>query len=96
MFKKRRGIHISYNKQGLIYFICMNINDMPEDVQQSILKLCIKVSGRYYKALYTILTDDTKNIHNVAMNYNISETQLYLYRKNFYEEWQQLMKNHIS
>lgn len=34
MFKKRRGIHIPYNRQGLIYFTCMNIRDMPEDIKK--------------------------------------------------------------
>ena len=87
LFKKRRGIHIPYNKQGLIYFTCMNVKDMPEDVQQKILNLCIEVGGQHYRALYTMLTDDSKNIHGVAMDFHISETQLYLYRKNFYEKW---------
>lgn len=87
MFKKRRGIHIPYNKQGLIYFTCMNVKDMPEDVQRKVLNLCIEVGGQHYRALYTMLTDDSKNIHGVAMDFHISETQLYLYRKNFYEKW---------
>ena len=87
MFKKRRGIHIPYNRQGLIYFTCMNVRDMPEDIQNKILNLCIEVCGENYKALYAALTDDTKNIHGIAMEYHISETQLYLYRKNFYEKW---------
>lgn len=87
MFKKRRGIRLSYNKQGLIYFTCMNIKDMPDDVKQKILNLCIEVSGQHYKALYTMLTDDSKNIHVIAMDFHISETQLYFYRKKFYENW---------
>lgn len=87
LFKKRRGIHIPYNKQGLIYFTCMNIKDMPEDIQRKILNLCIEVGGQHYQALYTMLTDDSKNIHGVAMDFHISETQLYLYRKKFYEKW---------
>lgn len=87
MFKKRRGIHIPYNKQGLIYFTCMNVKDMSEDIQQKILNLCIEVGGEHYEALYTLLTDDTKNIHGVSMEFYISETQLYYYRKKFYEKW---------
>lgn len=86
-FKKRKGVHIPYNKQGLIYFICVNIKEMPEDVQQKVLNLCIEVGGQYYKALYTMLTDDTKNVHAVAMEFHLSETQLYHYRKKFYESW---------
>ena len=62
MFKKRRGIHIPYNEQGLIYFICVNINDMPEEIQRKILNLCIEVASEHWQALYTMLTDDTKNV----------------------------------
>lgn len=87
MFKKRRGIHIPYNKQGLIYFICVNIKDMPEGIQRKVLKLCIEVSGEHYRALYTLLTDDRLNIHGVALKYHIGETQLYHYRKMFYENF---------
>lgn len=88
MFKKRRGIRLSYNRQGLIYFVCVNIKDMPEDIQERVLNLCIEVGGEHHKALYTLLTDDCRNVHGVAMQYHISETQLYLYRKKFYESWQ--------
>ncbi len=87
MFKKRRGIDLPYNKQGLIYFICINAKDMPKDIQQGILNLCIRVSKEHYQALYTFLTDETKNVSGVAMQYHISETQLYLYRKRFYERY---------
>lgn len=86
-FKKRRGVHIPYNKQGLIYFTCVNVKDMPEEVQKKILNLCIEVAGEHYAALYTMLTDDTKNVHGIAMEYHLSETQLYHYRKKFYESW---------
>lgn len=87
MFKKRRGISLPYNKQGLIYFTCMNIKDMPEDVQQKILDLCIETAGDHYKALYALLTDDSKNVHGVSMAFHLSETQLFHYRKKFYEKW---------
>lgn len=86
-FKKRKGIHIPYRKQGLIYFICVNVRDMPEDVQQKIVNLCIEVGGKDYQALYKFLTDDTGNVHSVALEFHISEIQLYRYRKMFYERW---------
>ncbi len=87
MFKKRRGIKVPYNKQGLIYFTCMNIKVLPAEVQHKILNLCCEVAGEHAEALYIMLTDDTKNVHAVAMQYYISESQLYLYRKKFYERW---------
>lgn len=87
MFKKRRGIHLPYNKQGLIYFVCVNIEEMPESIQKRILNLCIDTAGEHYQALYVLLTDDKKNIHNISTEFHISETQLYYYRKRFYEKW---------
>lgn len=61
---------------------------MPENIQKKVLNLCIEVGGDYYQALYAMLTDDTKNVHGIAQEFHISETQLYYYRKKFYEQWQ--------
>lgn len=87
MFKKRKGVHIPYNKQGLVYFTCMNLSEMPEDVRCKVSDLCREVAGEHHEALYAMLTDDTKNVHGIAMEYHLSETQLYHYRKKFYEAW---------
>ena len=88
MFKKRRGIHIPYDKQGLIYFTCVNHKDMPEDVQTKIKLLCDEVGKEHSQALYQVVTDSTKSIRALAMEHHISETQLYYYRKKFYESWE--------
>ena len=77
MFRKRRGIHIPYNKQGLIYFTCVNVKDMPQEVQQKILNLCIEVAGEDYKALYEVVTNDKKSVLSISLEYFINE-KLYL------------------
>ena len=87
MFRKRRGIHIPYNKQGLIYFTCVNVKEMPEDVQQKILNLCIDVAGEDYKALYEVVTNDKKSILSISLEYFLNEKKLYRLRKEFYEKW---------
>ncbi len=87
MFRKRRGIHIPYNKQGLIYFICVNVKDMPQEVQQKILNLCIEVAGEDYKALYEVVTNDKKSVLSISLEYFINEKRLYRLRKEFYEKW---------
>ena len=88
MFKKRRGIKLPYNKQGLIYFTCMNYDDMPEDVKADITNLCKEVGKEHAEVLFKVVTDSNKSIHSLSMEYHISETQLYYYRKKFYEEWE--------
>lgn len=87
MFKKRRGIHIPYNKQGLIHFTCMNYNDVPKHTQEKIERLCDEVGKEHSKVLFAVVTDNNKSIRSLALEYHISETQLYYYRKKFYEAW---------
>ena len=87
MFKKRRGINIPYNKQGLIYFNCMNFVDMPDHIQKKIVRLCNEVGKEHSEVLFQVLTNSNKTISSLAMEYHICETQLYLYRKRFYEAW---------
>lgn len=87
MFKKRRGIHIPYNKQGLIYFTCVNHNEMPEDIQNKIIDICNNVGGEYAEALYEVVTNSSKSIRALSMEHHISEMSLYRLRKKFYEAW---------
>ncbi|MBP3359925.1 MAG: hypothetical protein J6N52_03655 [Clostridia bacterium] len=87
MFKKRRGIHIPYNRQGLIYFICVNVKDMPQEVQQKILNLCVEVGKEDYKALYEVMTNDRKSILSISLEHYLNEKKLYRLRKEFYEKW---------
>lgn len=87
MFKKRRGIKLSYNKQGLIYFACMNYDDMPEHTQQKIRNLCFDVGKEHSEVLFQVLTNSNETIRSLAFKYHISEMSLYRYRKKFYEEW---------
>lgn len=87
MFKKRRGIDVPYEKQGLIHFICVNVKDMPEYVQQKILNLCIEIGGEDYNALYELLTNNNKSVLNISLEYYLNEKKLYQMRKEFYEKW---------
>ena len=87
MFKKRRGIKLPYNKQGLIYFVCVNYREMPEHIQDKIADLCNKVGGEYAEVLYKVVTDSNRSVRSLAIEYHISERNLYRYRKKFYESW---------
>jgi hypothetical protein len=65
----------------------MNIGDMPEDIQTKIKRLCREVGKEHAEVLYKVVTDSNKSIRALSMEYHISETQLYHYRKKFYEAW---------
>lgn len=85
MFKKRRGIHIPYNRQGLIHFICVNYEDMPDKVREKIDRLCDEIGGEDAEALFEVLTNDTKPIYGIAAEFYVNEKKLYKMRKEFYE-----------
>lgn len=87
MFKKRRGIKLSYDEQGLIHFVCVNVEKMPEYVQNKIVRMCDEIGKEHAEVLYKVMTDSKRNIRTLAREYFISESQLYLYRKRFYESW---------
>ncbi|MBQ6614267.1 MAG: hypothetical protein IIX18_02995 [Clostridia bacterium] len=87
MFKKRRGIHIPYNKQGLIYFTCMDVKNQPPEMQDKILNLCMSVGEEDWQALYELVTDSTQSVTALALKYFINEKRLYKLRKEFYESW---------
>ena len=91
MFKKKRGIKLPYNKQGLIYFTCMNFKDAPEDVQKKILNLCTEVGKEDYKALFELITKPYKTMLSVSLEYNLSEKRLWVMQKKFYETWDKVV-----
>lgn len=88
MFKKRRGIKLPYNKQGLIYFTGMNIKDMSDEVQQILYNLIKEVTEEHAEALYAFMTDDTGNVHAIEQKYYISASQVYEYREKLYMKLQ--------
>lgn len=96
MFKKRRGIKIPYKKQGLIYFLCININDLSPEFQQKIIDLCNEVAGDYAQALYEVVTDDSVTVEAIARRNYMSATRLYDFRKEFNEKWKSVITGRLT
>ena len=89
-FRKYKGIRLSYEKQGLIYFTCRTYREQPAKVQEKILTLCEKASRENPYALFVLLTTD-QSTTAIAMKFNISsENTLYAARRRFYEMWGRL------
>jgi hypothetical protein len=85
MFKKRKGIKLPYNKQGLIYFACMNEDAMSEEDRAKLKKLCEEVAGEEYAdSLHELVSNETLNVHGVETRYHTSASRLYDRRRKFY------------
>lgn len=75
---------ISPERQGLIFFTCLNIKDMSISIQKKILNLCIDIAGEDYQALYNFLTDARINHIYICNTYFISKTRLFKLKREFY------------
>lgn len=87
MFKKKRSINLSYERQGLIFFTCLTYRMQPLNIQKRIENLCVEVAGEDFQALFALLTCEYKTAERIAADYFIPMRKLSDYRKNFYEEY---------
>lgn len=86
MFRYKRGINLPHDEQGLIYFTCLTHQKQPQKTQDKILNMCLEIGGDDYQALYDVVTTH-KSIVQIALEYFVSESNLYRFRKQFYEQW---------
>lgn len=97
MFKRLEKLNIPYDRQGLIYFICMNYKDLPPWEQEKILQLCIEVSADYYQPLFKMVTTDvsTHPVWRIAADYYLDKGLLYKLRRKFYLKWNEDFKKRV-
>ena len=89
LFKKIRSILLPYEVQGYIWFLCQTVNRQPAAVRDRISDMCVNVAGMDYEALWAVLTDKSRNVSRISMDYYIPEKRLYRMRKEFYEAYAQ-------
>ncbi len=58
MFRFKKGVPLSYEEQGYIYFTSRRYKRLPEDAQRRILNLCMEAGGAHYQALFAFVTTD--------------------------------------
>ena len=75
---------ISPEKQGLIFFTCLNIKLLDDQTKNKILNTCMKVGREDYQALYRFLTDPYVNHVYICNEYYISKSKLFKIKKKFY------------
>ena len=85
-FKKIRSVDLPYNKQGEIYFTCLNYKGQSKQVRDKIDRLCQEIGGAYAPALFMLLTTEMRCME-IAQRYYIDESILYRMRRTFYMNW---------
>ncbi len=86
MFRKRKGINLSYPMQGFVCFSCLTYDAQPNNIKSKINRLCDVVGGEFRDALFEFVTTE-KSAVEIGLKYYVSESKLYDMRKKFYESW---------
>ena len=85
-FRYKRGIRVSYKRQGMIYFTLQNFHTLPQGKQEKLRQLCREAAGEYDAALWEYLTTE-KGYVGVSMDHNLSQATLFRCVKRFYESF---------
>jgi len=86
MFRRLKGVKLSYERQGFIRFACLTYNDQSEEIKRKILNLCLSCGADNWQALFEFMTTQ-KSAVSIAAKYFTSETVIYRMRKKFYHAW---------
>ena len=76
MFKFRKNLKISYQKQGYIHFTSHNYSKLKKADKDVIDELCRVAGGEYASALKRFMTTDTTAMA-VCIDYFLSKATLY-------------------
>ena len=94
MFKKKRSIHLPYEVQGYIQFLCYTLERQKDKtLKKQIQVLCREIAGGDWKILYEVLTNKYKTLESVSRDNFISERRLSLWRACFFETYAKRILN---
>lgn len=75
MFRFKRSIPVSYDRQGYIYFVSRLFRELPEQKRREIMRLCQECGGEYRDALLEFVTTDA-TATEICMKHNVSRSTL--------------------
>ncbi len=75
MFRTKKSVPISYERQGYIYFKSRCYRELPDAEQRRLLNLCIASGGEHYRALFDFVTTD-EGATSVCLRHNLSRSTL--------------------
>ncbi len=86
MFRFKKSVPVSYDRQGLIYFTSRLYQELPQQAKDKILNLCMECGGEYYQALFEFVTTGA-GATNVCMQHHLSRSTLERAVRKYYEHF---------
>lgn len=87
MFRYKKSVPVSYERQGYIYFVSRCYRDLPPGEQRRILNLCLEAGGEYYQALFDFVTTDA-GAAAICLRHHISRSTLERVVRSYYTNWE--------
>lgn len=85
-YKQGKRFGLPHEEQSFLYFYCLGYEKRKPEERKIISDLCYEVGGaQYSEAVFTAVTS-SERLLDVAVDYDISESQLYRMVKDFYDE----------
>lgn len=75
MFRYKKSVPVSYERQGYIYFASRLYRELTEEQQHKLLNLCLQCGGEHYHALFEFVTTDA-GATAVCMKHFLSRSTL--------------------
>lgn len=86
MFRKYKGMRLTYDKQGYIYFFCRNFSALSPENKRRVTDACARIAGEEADVLLALLTG-RKSARHLSLTRYISEGRLYRWRREFFESF---------
>lgn len=86
MFRFKKAVPVSYDRQGLIYFQSKAYKTLSAAQQKKILNLCAECGGEYHQALFEFVTTDT-GATAVCVQHHLSRSTLERVVRKYYERF---------
>lgn len=86
MFRFKKSVPVSYDRQGFIYFASRLYGELPQKTQKKIMNLCMECGGEYGQALFEFVTTDS-GAENVCAQYHLSRSTLERAVRKYYERF---------
>jgi len=90
MFRYKKAVNASYDKQGHIYFISKLYKELEPWKQKKIHDLCLQAGGEYHAALFDFVTTDD-GATAICMRHNLSRSTLERAVRRYYEMFPRML-----
>ena len=86
MFRFKKSVPVSYDRQGYIYFVSRLYAQLTARQQKKIVDLCAQAGGEYHAALFEFVTTDA-GATAVCMRHHLSQSTLERAVRRYYEQF---------